>query len=70
MTETLIIHSRKLAIYLQCKGFLLLGVEPDLNSKNRRVFIFNDSEVIRQALGQYKKDQKFHAFLAQMTEGR
>ena len=70
MSETLVVHSRKLAIYLQCKGFLLVGVEPDLKSNNRRVFLFNDSEPIRKAMLQYKKDAKFHAFLAQMAEGR
>lgn len=71
MTETLIVHSRKLAIYLQCKGFLLVGVEPDLKSNNnRKVFLFNDSDAIRRAMIQYKKDKSFHAFLTQMAEGR
>ncbi|MGG3920292.1 DUF5659 domain-containing protein [Parageobacillus thermoglucosidasius] len=70
MTETLVVHSRKLAIYLQCRGFLLVGVEPDLKSNNRKVFIFNDSDAIRRAMIQYKNDKSFHAFLAQMAEGR
>jgi hypothetical protein len=70
MTETLIIHSRKLAIYLQCRGFLLVGVEPDLKSDNRKVFLFNDSEPIRKAMIEYKKDNKFHAYLTELAEGR
>jgi Domain of unknown function (DUF5659) len=70
MTETLVVHSRKLAIYLQCRGFLLVGVEPDLKSNKRKVFIFNDSDAIRRAMIQYKNDKSFHAFLAQMAEGR
>ena len=70
MTETLVVHSRKLAIYLQCRGFLLVGVEPDLKSNNRKVFLFNDSPEIRKAMIRYKNDKGFHAFLDQMAEGR
>lgn len=71
MTETLVVHSRKLAIYLQCRGFLLVGVEPDLKSNNnRKVFLFNDSDAIRKAMIEYKKDNKFHAYLTELAEGR
>ena len=69
MAETLIIHSRKLAIYLQCRGFVLLGVEPDLTGQKKKIFIFKDSEAIRRIMLQYKHDREFHAFIGKM-EGR
>jgi hypothetical protein len=69
MTETLIVHSRKLAIYLQCRGFVLLGVEPDLKLQKKKVFIFKDSDAIRKVMLQYKHDREFHAFIGKM-EGR
>lgn len=64
--DTVVIHSRKLAIYLQVKGFILLGVENDLKDK-RKIFIFKDSEPLKQTMLQYKKDKEFHTYLA---EGR
>ncbi|KYD29938.1 DUF5659 domain-containing protein [Geobacillus sp. B4113_201601] len=69
MSETLIIHSRKLAIYLQCRGFVLLGVEPDLTGQKKKVFLFKNSDAIRKVMLQYKHDREFHAFIEKM-EGR
>lgn len=63
MKETLIIHSRRLAIYLQCRGFILIGVEPDLKTK-RKVFLFKDSERIQTILLEYKTDKKFNQLMA------
>lgn len=69
MNDTVTIHSRKLAIYLQCNGFLLLGVEPNLKN-TYKVFIFKNSERIQKAMMDYKKDKEFHIYLTKITEGR
>ncbi|WP_350268546.1 DUF5659 domain-containing protein [Neobacillus mesonae] len=63
MNETLIIHSRRLAIYLQCRGFLIIGVEPDLKSK-RNIFVFNNSENIQSVMLEYKTDKRFNQLMA------
>jgi hypothetical protein len=69
MNETVTIHSRKLAIYLQCLGFLLLGVEPNLKN-TYKVFLFKKSDKIQKAMMDYKKDNEFHSYLTKFTEGR
>lgn len=63
MNQNLIIHSRRLAIYLQCRGFILFEVEPDLKT-NRKVFIFKDSERIQKAFVEYKTDIRFNQLMA------
>jgi Domain of unknown function (DUF5659) len=68
-SDIIVIHSRKLAIYLQCKGFVLLGVERNLKN-SRKVFLFRDTETLRQEMSKYKNDQEFHAYLSQLAEGR
>lgn len=68
MTDNIVIHSRKLAIYLQLKGFVLLGVQPDKKSK-RKIFIFKGSNDLKKHMLKYKHDKEFHAFL-QQQEGR
>jgi hypothetical protein len=63
MNETIIIHSRRLAIYLQCRGFILIGVEPDLKT-NRKVFLFKDSDRIQKIILEYKTDKNFNQLMA------
>ncbi|MFP5111852.1 DUF5659 domain-containing protein [Bacillaceae bacterium C204] len=62
MNETVIIHSRRLAIYLQCRGFILFKVEPDLKTK-RKVFIFKESDRIQKAILEYKTDVRFNQLM-------
>jgi len=49
-----IIHSQKVAGYLMLKGFVILGIEDNLKDKWRKVFLFNESQEIDKALGEYK----------------
>lgn len=59
--QTISIFSRKLAIYLQLRGFVMLEM---LNDKKtcRKKYIFIDSEKIRYAMSQYKSDRTFHEY--------
>lgn len=68
MNNTVTIHSRRLAIYLQCRGFLLIGVEQNLNDSYKKVFIFNSSERIQKAMREYKQDKTFTSYLS-IAEG-
>jgi hypothetical protein len=63
LNENLIIHSRRLAIYLQCRGFILFEVEPDLHTK-RKVFVFKDGDRIQKAMLEYKTDKRFNQLMA------
>jgi len=49
--------SMKLAGFLMMKGFVLRHVKDDEKSR-RKVFIFNDSNEIQQALKEYKNLNK------------
>ena len=63
MKETIIVHSRRLAIYLQCRGFILFGVEPDLKT-NRKVFLFKGSDRLQMVMLEYKTDKRFNQLMA------
>lgn len=63
MNNTLIIHSRRLAIYLQCRGFVLFEVEPDYKTK-RKVFHFKNSDRIQGAILEYKTDKRFNQLMS------
>lgn len=63
MNNTLIIHSRRLAIYLQCRGFILIGVEPNLRDTSKKVFLFSDSNEMQNAIADYKTDNIFREFM-------
>lgn len=65
--KTVVIHSRKLAIYLQFQGFILIGVEDDLKEK-RKIFLFKDSFSLRQRMIEYKEDQHFHNYLLSISQ--
>lgn len=47
-------HSMRLAGFLMMRGFVLLNMEPDKNSR-RNVFVFNQSESLQEAIEKYKK---------------
>ncbi|AIF45403.1 DUF5659 domain-containing protein [Virgibacillus sp. SK37] len=66
--NTITIHSRKMAIYLQCRGFVLINMKENL-SNSFKVFLFSDTPEIREAMSDYKKDNRFHTFITRI-EGR
>lgn len=66
-TKTRLIHSRKMAIFLQCKGFVLIGVEQNLKNSNK-VYLFADSGVIQDAMNQYNDHKEFHQFVTVLSE--
>lgn len=68
-TNTIVIHSRKMSIYLQLKGFVLIGVRDNFKTKYN-VFLFAESENIRKAMSAYKEDDEFHAYLSNQAVGR
>ncbi|MCR1833161.1 DUF5659 domain-containing protein [Oceanobacillus caeni] len=66
--KTITIHSRKMAIYLQCRGFVLISMKENLTN-SFKVFLFSDTPEIREAMSDYKNDNRFHKFIAK-AEGR
>lgn len=68
-STTIVIHSRKMAIYLQLKGFLLFGVRDNFKTKYN-IFLFAESENLRKAMSAYKDDDEFHAYLSNQAVGR
>lgn len=53
------IFSQRLAGYLMLRGFVLLKVSDDLRpGKRGHVFIFNESEEIRNAINDYSNIKK------------
>jgi hypothetical protein len=50
-----VIHTQKLAGYLMQLGFSLQKLEPDKRDLKRNLFVFKDSDGLRQAIKSYKK---------------
>jgi hypothetical protein len=68
-SKTIVIHSRRLSIYLQLKGFVLIGVRDNFKTKYN-IFLFAESENLRKAMSAYKDDDEFHAYLSNQAVGR
>ncbi|MGG1618085.1 DUF5659 domain-containing protein [Paenibacillus sp. NRS-1781] len=62
---TTVIHSRKLSLYLQLRGFMLVAIGDDLKS-DRNVYLFCSSERLQQAMADYKTDHEFHEYASRM----
>lgn len=54
MTKTKLIYSQKLAGFLMNKGFVLISMIKNDNTK-RNIFVFNESEKLEQAIFDYLK---------------
>lgn len=50
-------HSLRLAGFLMLKGFVLVNMEPDNNSR-RNVYIFKKSDDLSEAINEYKNQTK------------
>jgi len=46
--------SQKLAGFLLMNGFPLLGIKSDLKKTGRNIYLFQDSELLRKAISEYK----------------
>jgi len=46
--------SQKLAGYLLTNGFSIIGVKSDLKKTGRSVYLFQDSDLLRNAVSKYK----------------
>jgi hypothetical protein len=62
------IFSRKMAIYLQLRGHVLLSVH-DRSDTNYKVFIFSESEKIKLAMKDYNNDKGFEEVLQKYIGG-
>lgn len=68
-SNIIVIHARKMCQYLLARGFVLVGVENSLNSRNK-VFFFVDSPAIRKAMSEFQADVEFHKFLDEIAARR
>lgn len=50
-----VVRSMKLAGYLMQRGFVLIKLQDDRNNSNRNVFLFNESNELKNAIEEYKK---------------
>lgn len=52
--KDIIIFNQRMAGYLMLRGYVLLGMRPDINSSNgKNVFIFKDTPQIRNSMSDY-----------------
>lgn len=49
------VKSQRLAGFLMLKGFVLKGMQPNLDTPKRNVFLFNNSEQLLLAIPKYKQ---------------
>lgn len=56
-TKTFTIFSQYLAGLLLCKGFVLVGVEPQKNGSGKNVFFFNNSEELQNEIRKFKNNK-------------
>jgi hypothetical protein len=60
--NTIVIHSRRMSIYLQLKGFILIGVENNLKN-NKKIFLFSESAELKNVMSRYNTDVEFQDYL-------
>ena len=51
------IHSQAMAGYLMIRKFILIDKRTDLKNSNKNVFIFKESQEIRNAMQKYSNDK-------------
>ena len=51
------IHSQAMAGYLMLRKFILIDKREDLKNSNKNVFIFKESQEIRNAMQKYSNDK-------------
>lgn len=54
-----LIFSMKLAVYLMQRGFVLLDMRKNTDQSNRNVFIFNESDELRNAIDDYSREKNY-----------
>jgi len=54
----ILIVTLRLAGYLMQRGFPIMDMRPDENGSNRKVFIFNNSAQIQDAMNDYRTIKK------------
>lgn len=54
-----LIFSMKLAGYLMQRGFVLLDMRKNTDQSNRNVFIFNESDELRNAIDDYSREKNY-----------
>lgn len=52
-----IIHNQRLAGYLMYRGFVLQGLEKSNIDSRKNIFLFKDSDEIRLAVSDFKRDK-------------
>lgn len=57
-TPVITIHSQAMAGYLMLKKFILIDKREDVKNPNKNVFVFRESQEIRNAMSQYSKDKE------------
>jgi len=67
--KSILVHSRKLSIYLQCKGFKLIGIEPNLKNSHK-VYIFPKADGIQKAMLDYNRDYQFKSYVDSLSMAR
>lgn len=59
--NTIVILSQRMAGWLMGNGFVLLGIKKDMKNPNKHIFIFNDTELLRNTMAKYNEFRKFIA---------
>lgn len=63
------IYSRKLAIYLQIKNCILQGINEHSEDPKRKVFVFNNSDRVKQLVNDYQRDTNFQRYFDIIAKG-
>ncbi len=53
----IIVYSMRLAGNLMQRGFVLVGIAPNRANPSKHIFVFHDSELIRDAIEKYTVDR-------------
>lgn len=67
--ELIWIYTRKMAIYLQLKGHILIGVKDDIKSKERKIYFFVNTPTLKENMNKYNSDQEFHYYYKNVSKG-
>ena len=51
--KSIIVFSQKMAGWLMYQGFVLIQMRPDKKNNNKNIFIFKESEEIRNKIKEY-----------------
>lgn len=61
------IYSRKMSIYLQLRGHILVGVKNDIKQHNKKIYFFVNTPRLKESMKKFNSDFEFQKYFDKLV---